>query len=348
MWLRGFAFIAAMLASSLATARQSETFRGWQAACTAELVCLLSKRAGGGADVSVALRRLPGADEPWQLVVTPNEPAASLTDTLAVSVDGRAKLTFNPAYDYLAYGGPTHLFLINAGLATRLLGEMVGGLLLEIFYEPAGGGRATATLDLAGLVSGMQWIDSRQGRTDRDRTVAAPVDLLPDPAMADVRAPVDGGTGDRGLPRRLVDHHYLATGCEQLDSTLLAGIDVVSGRLSESALLFALPCVATGESVGYRLYVVETGEIGGIEPLSFAAFSPTHGWIGTDTLTNVAFDPGTGLLTSVRAARDEDGCGRHGTWRWIGWRFAMVEYRFRRDCDRTQPRSWPVVFRLGN
>lgn len=348
MWPRAFAFLAAMLASSLATAQQSETFRGWRADCTAELVCLLSIGSGGGADVSLALRRLPGAGEPWQLVVTPENPAASLTDTLAFSVDGKAKLTFNPAYDYLAHAGPAHLFLVNAGLATRLLGDMVGGLALEVFYEPEGGGSARARFDLPGLVSGMEWIDARQGRTDRDRTAAAPVDLLPDPAMADVRAPVDGGTGDRGLPRRLVEYHYLTTGCEQLEGTLLAGIDVVSGRLSDSALLFALPCVATGETVSYRLYVVETGEIGGIEPLSFAAFSPSHGWIGTETLTNVAFDPGEGRLTSVRAGRDEDGCGRYGVWRWVGWRFAMVEYRFRRDCDGREPRSWPLVFRLEN
>lgn len=360
MSTRAFAHIAAVLAFPLAAsvigatparaqAQESETFRGWRADCTAEPLCVLSTRSGdGSADVSLALRRLPGSGEPWQLVVTPENPAASLTDTLAFSVDGKAKLTFNPAYDYLAYAGPAHLFLINGGLATRLLGEMVGGLALEVFYEPDGGGSARAQFDLPGLVSGMDWIDARQNRTDRDRSVAAPLDLPPDPAMADVRAPVDGGIGERGLPHRLVEHHYLTTGCERLEGTLLSGVEVVSGRLSDSALLFALPCVATGETVSYRLYVVETGEIGGIEPLSFAAFSPSHGWTGTETLTNVTFDSAEGRLTSLRPGRDEDGCGRYGAWRWTGWRFALLEYRFRRDCDRTAPQSWPVVFRLEN
>lgn len=360
MWTRAFALLACPLAACLAVspaavapgsalAQDTETFRGWRTDCTVESVCVLSTRSGDdGADVSLALRRLPGAGEPWQLVVTPENPTASLADTLAFSVEGKAKLTFNPTYDYLAYAGPAHLFLTNGGLATRLLGEMVGGLALGVFYEPDGGGSARARFDLPGLVSGMEWIDSRQDRTDRDRSVAAPLDLLPDPAMADVRAPVDGGTGERGLPRRLVEHHYLATGCERLDGALLSGVEVVSGRLTDSALLFALPCVATGETVSYRLYVVETGEIGGIEPLSFAAFSPNHGWIGTETLTDVTFDPTERRLTSLRPGRDEDGCGRFGVWRWDGWRFAMLEYRFRTDCDRAAPQSWPVVFRLGN
>lgn len=340
--------IAAIVSLAGTAAAASESFRAWRGMCADDGVCILTSQAEpGGADATLALRRLPGAGSPWQIVLTPASPPASLADTIAFQVDGGPKLTFNPAYDYRTFSGPDYLFLINPGLAGRLLAAMAGGRVMDLFYEPAGGGSARARFALPGLADGLAWIDARQERADRDRSVAAPGDLVPDLSMADVRSPVDGGAGERGLPGRLVEQHYLATGCERLDGPLLAGVAVVSGRLSDSALLFAVPCVAAGDTVSYRLYVVETGEIGGIQALSFAAFSPSHGWIGTDTLANVTFDERGGILTSLRSGRDEDGCGRRGEWRWEGWRFALVEYRFRAACSGAAPSAWPVVFRLG-
>jgi uncharacterized protein DUF1176 len=326
-----------------------EAFRDWRAECTDENICVLVNRATGpaGEDVVLALRRRPEADAPWQISVTPLDPPVDLTHPFAMNVDGGPKLTFNPGYDFLTYGAPSNLFLVNAGLAERLLGGMAGGNKAGVFYEPDGGGKASASFALPGLADGLAWIDEAQARTDLSRRVAPPVDLEPHESMAGLSSAIDGGSGQRGLPNNVLAQHYGVHGCEDLDSPLMAKTEPFSARLSDSAVLYAVPCTASGGAVASRLYIVETGEIGGIEALSFARYSAAYGWTGSDTLINVSLDADTGELSSVSAGRDVDGCGHAARWRWRDIRLALIEYHYRETCGGSDdPARWPVVFAL--
>ncbi|MEJ8572193.1 DUF1176 domain-containing protein [Microbaculum marinum] len=348
---RLLACLFALLAAASAEAAETAAFRGWQAECTDDNICVLVNRATGaaGEDAVIALRRLPDAGAPWQILVTPLDPAIDLTHPFALNVDGGPKLTFNPGYDFLAYGPAGNLFLVNPGLAGRLLGAMAGGMSAALYYEPEAGGSAAAVFALPGLADGLAWIDDRQSRLDRNRRVAAPVDLEPHESMAGLVTPIDGGTGERGLPNNVLTQHYGVHGCERLDSTLMSATQPLTGRLSDSAVLYAIPCTATGQRVDYRLYVVETGEIGGIDTLSFARYSRDYGWTGTDTLVDIAYDPEEGVLTSASPHREVDGCGHYARWRWTDIRFALIEYRYRESCGGAgDPRQYPEVFRLGN
>lgn len=336
------------------------TFGDWQADCGDEGVCVLFNRSAGsadgdgtGEDAVLALRRGPAPDASWQLFVAPLAPPADLTHPFALWVDGGPKLTFNPGYDFLAFGTPNNLFLVNSGLATRLLKMMMAGGNADFAWEPDGGGSARVRFALPGLDDGLRWIDGQQGRkqqgiAERERTVTAPTDLQPHPIMADVRSPIDGGTGQRGLPAYLLGQHYGVHGCEDLDSPLMAKTEPRDARLSDSAVLYVVPCTVSGKRIASRLYVVETGEIGGIETLTFARYAADYGWVGTDTLVNVEFDTDKGELISVSSDRDVDGCGHAAHWRWRGIRFALVEYRYRETCSGSaNPAQWPVVFRLA-
>ena len=322
-------------------------FGDWRAECTDETICVLVNQATGpdGEDVVLALRRRPEADAPWQVSVTPLHPAIDLIHPFAMNVDGGPKLTFNPGYDYLAYGSTDNLFLINSGLAERLLGLMSDGREATLFYEPDGGGSASASFALAGLADGLAWIDAAQARTDVSRRVAPPIDLAPHESMAGLSSAIDGGQGQRGLPNNVLAQHYGVHGCEDLDSPLMARTEPLTVRLSDTAILYGVPCTATGGRVASRLYLVETGEIGGIASLSFARYSTAWGWSGTDTLVDVSF--GDGELTSVTAGRDVDGCGHAARWRWRDIAFALIEYRYRETCTGSDdPKTWPVVFAL--
>ncbi len=332
-----------------AGAGEAQAFGDWRAECSDGNICVLVNRGAGadGEDVVLALRRRPEADAPWQLSVTPLEPGIDLTHPFAMNVDGGPKLTFNPGYDYLAFGSADNLFLVNAGLGERLLSEMAGGAEAKVFYEPDGGGSASASFALSGLAAGLAWIDREQARDDANRRIAPPDDLAPHESMANLETPIDGGKGQRGLPNNVLAQHYGVHGCEDLDSPLMAKTQALTARLSDSAVLYAVPCTATGGRVASRLYVVETGEIGGIETLAFARYSATWGWTGTDTLIDVRLDGAAGEIRSATAARDVDGCGHAARWRWRDIAFALVEYRYRETCSGSDdPKRWPVVFEL--
>jgi len=341
-----FAFLLPLLLPAAALA-EVEAFGDWRAECTDDIICVLVNRGAGpdGADVVLALRRRPEADAPWQLSVAPLDPGIDLTHPFAMNVDGGPKLTFNPGYDFMAFGSAGNLFLVNSGLAERLLGQMVGGLESSVFYEPAGGGSASASFALPGLADGLAWIDAQQVRTDTSRRIAPPNDLEPDESMAGMTQAVDGGPGQRGLPNNILAQHYGVHGCEDLDSPLMARAEPLVARLSDTAVLFAVPCTIAGGRIASRLYLLETGEIGGIQSLAFARYSTEWGWSGTDTLIDVDFDETSGDLTSYATGQDVDGCGHYGRWRWRDIRFALLEYRYRRTCSGSDdPASWPAVF----
>lgn len=69
---------------------------------------------------------------------------------------------------------------------------------------------------------------------------------------------------------------------------------MIIAAVSQVATLYAIACTAGGSHVTYRLYLRDSGEIGGVEALVFALHDPRFGWSGTDLLVNPAFEPRPG------------------------------------------------------
>jgi len=77
---------------------------------------------------------------------------------------------------------------------------------------------------------------------------------------------------------------------------------------------------------------------------SFADYSSTYGWTGSDMLTNAFINPETGHLAHFHKGRGLGDCGTTGSWEWTGYLFAMIEYRVEEDCNGRLPDEWPVVY----
>ena len=65
------------------------------------------------------------------------------------------------------------------------------------------------------------------------------------------------------LPGILLETHYRTSECEDMET--IKGPEPIIAVLSDVARLYALPCTSSShDDVTYRVYLFETGEIGGI------------------------------------------------------------------------------------
>lgn len=168
--------------------------------------------------------------------------------------------------------------------------------------------------------------------TDTDDTVPALDEM---PALSEVFA---------GIPEAVIDAHLANDACEDLTSDHMRNRAPVVGQLSAVATFYAIPCVAGALDTTYRLYLHETGEIGGVHPLYFAVWSPENAWMGTELLRAVHFNPESGRLTGESAGTAGSGpsatCRVRGTWHWNRWAFRL-ERMETRGCAASVP---AVVF----
>ncbi len=131
-----------------------------------------------------------------------------------------------------------------------------------------------------------------------------------------------------GIPEAVINEHLMTADCEDLTSDHMRDRPPVVGQVSPVATLYGIPCVAGAADTSYRLYLHETGEIGGVHPLYFAVWTPEHAWTGTELLKGVRFDPDTGRLTGESAGTAGAGrsasCRVRGVWTWSRWAFALT------------------------
>jgi len=133
------------------------------------------------------------------------------------------------------------------------------------------------------------------------------------------------------LPDILLDTHEITSTCEALET--IKGVKPITAVLSNVATLYALPCTKSShDDTTYRVYLFETGEIGGIRPLLFSIFTPDFGWVGTDILRGVELDAETATITHTTYARWGGACGSHGKWVWNSFTLKMLEFRYRKSC----------------
>ncbi|MCB1474641.1 MAG: DUF1176 domain-containing protein [Rhodobiaceae bacterium] len=317
----------------------------WFVDCDADLYCAAATIAAEN-DAKIGIRIGRQATGSWQVSFVPGSFDLDPAQTLALSIDGGPKVSFHPGEDFLAYGTDRPEFhLTDVTLAERILRGMEKGQRMDLMLAASDGSSHVFSASLKGFASALSHIEEAQKRPAGERQVAAPQGLPVHPSMAGATPLADGGKGPRGIPARVYEQHVRQSACEALDSAGLKDAAIVAGRLDARSRLFGIPCTNSGGRVTYRLYRIETGEIGGVETLYFALFLPDFGWAGTDLLENVSFDETTGTLT-MRAGRDSGGgCASKAVHRWQGWRFALQDYRIDTACKGGPAESWRQVYR---
>lgn len=135
--------------------------------------------------------------------------------------------------------------------------------------------------------------------------------------------------------------HYAASDCEDPQSELLSQHPGITAQIGPTSTLYALPCTKSGGRVAYRLYAHETGEIGGVKPLYFAGFTPSHGWAGTDLLTDIAVEGPQ--LRAFLPAEDGSLCG-YGEWTFQDYAYRLDRFATDTRCDARPPADWTLRY----
>lgn len=327
---------ALMSAAGPAAAQQDQAVAGWALRCDAQS-CRASLPSASGLQ-ALTFARLPGQDG---LALGFAAPTAIPDRERPVNLrlDGRPLATLAPERGYQAFERPEAFWILDARAVTAILGAAGAGRILRVEYLDVTGAPHDADFALDGLAALIAATDDRLGAKAR-REGVAPKGLAaaPQVAKADLVA-------RQGLPARLLERHREASDCEDPQSALLKPLAPVIGPLSKTAMLYAIPCTSSAGQVSYKLWVVESGEIGGTTPLFFALYDPVFGWRGTDLLPNVAYEPGATRLTARSTARSDAGCGAYGVWRWKNYGFALEEFRAAPDCRASRdPSDWPRIF----
>jgi len=138
------------------------------------------------------------------------------------------------------------------------------------------------------------------------------------------------------LPELLLETHYRTSDCEALDT--IKGVDPITATLSDVATLFAVPCTSSthDDDVTYRVYLFETGEIGGVRALLFSLYTPEFGWVGTDILRSVKLNAKTGEITHTTLTQWGGACGTFGNWQWNSYTLKLLEFRYRKSCGASR------------
>ena len=146
------------------------------------------------------------------------------------------------------------------------------------------------------------------------------------------------------LPGILLETHYRTSECEDMET--IKGPEPIIAVLSDVARLYALPCTSSShDDVTYRVYLFETGEIGGIRPLLFSLFTPKLGWVGTDILRGVKLDDETGKITHKTLSRWGGACGTYGQWKWNDFTLKMLDFRIRKSCGTSKSvKDWVHIY----
>jgi hypothetical protein len=221
-----------------------------------------------------------------------------------------------------------------------LLPALKAGTSLRISYLDAIGEAHDRSFSLTGLSAGLTALSDRLELAGVPATIAMPRDLaeIPPPTRQEAVAAL-------GIPYAVLDLHARSGACESTASPSIADQEVIIAAVSQVATLYAIACTAGGSHVTYRLYLRDSGEIGGVEALVFALHDPRFGWSGTDLLVNPAFDPATAQLSASYVGRSDRHCGYRASWIWQEYAFRLERFEGPQDCaDAARPKRWTKLY----
>jgi hypothetical protein len=355
--LHAGAFLAAALACGGAMADlSSQSFRQWNAVCFSEAGCEATtadrEPIPPGDNLRLVVERT-GAEAPGWFVALeflggPPDPKRVLT----FRFDDGTAVTLTPPSDLEPYRSPERFYVTDPGALSEILPAMLrgedrrsgyvditklGGARLRVEYVDVAAEPRSYALSLEGLTAAMLWIEEELGIVGEPRRAVPPQGLPRTEPL-----PASEAASRAGIPPPVIATHLAQSGCEAPDTELMRQFEPIIETLSDTAILYAIPCTAGAYNVAFRLYVRETGEIGGVRTLYFATYSDTHHWSGTDLLYNIVVDGPT--LTAVFKGRGPGDCGTQGEWTWVDYGYRLDRFVAQEECRGVPPERWPVVF----
>ncbi|HEX2257408.1 MAG TPA: DUF1176 domain-containing protein [Afifellaceae bacterium] len=323
---------------------RSQTFRAWRATCFSE----------GGCEAATGDRELTPPAEELRLVVERTSAEApgwhvameflgappALNRALTVRFSDGSTIVLDPRTDTRPYRAAERFYVTDPAALATLLTAMMEEERVRVDYIDVAAEPRSYSLSLQGLTAAMLWIEEQLGALGTPRRAVPPRDLPEAEPL-----PASEGAARAGVPPPVVTTHLAQSGCEDPGTALMSQFEPVIEQLSETAILYAIPCLAGAYNVAYRLYVRETGEIGGVRTLYFATYDDTHNWSGTDLLFNIEVDGPR--LTAFYKGRGLGDCGAAGEWTWVETGYRLDRYAAQDDCEGVPPERWPVVFPPG-
>jgi len=279
-----------------------------------------------------------GAEPAWTLAFRAEAARPDDTRAMQWEVDGRLVHVLRPG-EWGLFGDERRFFVTDGAAGAEILGALKGGTRLRISYLDALGGAHDALFPLDGLTAGLAALRERAGDAALPERVAAPQGLPPvrPPSRAEAVTAL-------GIPFAVLDRHARSSACEDPASPRLAEAAVLIAVLSPVATLYAIPCTVGRGRVTHRLYLRDSGEIGGVETLRFALHDPRFGWVGTDLLSAPAFEAESGRLSASYVGRSDRVCGYRASWRWRDYAFALESFEGPANCgDAERPQRWRTI-----
>lgn len=335
-----FAFAIAAMGIGVAadaTAAVSKRFGAFSVACDESLHCAASVQAVNPDKASVfVLQRAPDSRARWMVSISTLGVLADRDRPVALSVDNGVDITLRPVSDYAPFVNPSDYYLVSPSALDRLMLQVQRGHMLRFSFIDIAGAPHSDRFPLDGLAQALNEIDRQQGRIPGDRRAGPPVGL-PEAPDVDVAAHLAAA----GVPPRLLELHLASTACEAPDAAGIADAQPLIAPLSDTATLYAIPCFRNASGLASRLYLIESGEIGGMTPLVFAGFSDRLGWYGVDALTGVAYDAASRRLTGEGA--DDHGCAFRGEWTFTDTAFRLDRLSAATSCGASAS-GWRDVY----
>lgn len=327
--------IVSVMTSFAAQAQPS----AWQADCPTTDLCIAALASQSGAETLV-LEWHRDEDGLVPILVTGGAAPADPERAVRMLVDGVAVATVNPPAEWVAVRQAGTYALIEPAKAQAVLDALQKGKRLRIEYLDIAGRPYDADFDITGVQGVIEGLASRVNTALKWRTAGLPA-ALPLAGALDR----DSALAELGVPSIVLDRHMASADCEDPTGPAMQDVKPVIGVLSSTATLYAIGCIASGGVADYRLYVLETGEIGGVTPIYFAGFDTLHGWTGTDRLRAVSYDPATKRLTAEGRVGGAGQCGFAARWVWRDHAFALDWMRAEKPCGaKGASAKWPVVY----
>ncbi|NRG17677.1 DUF1176 domain-containing protein [Rhizobiales bacterium] len=306
----------------------SGQFRDWKLDCDGTNACtaftLSGEKANGRPLYRLRIKRGPPPDETFALSFDVNGERPDHLRKQQWRIDEHGPRVLGEA-GLGNFGHENAFFVTGEDQRTTLLPELNQGERLRISYIDALGAPHEASFSLFGLSAALEKMNDVQGARGED--IEAPEDE--DPVAPPSRAEM---VETLGIPHPVLEAHRLTSSCEDPQSENMGQAAPVIAVLSQTSTLYAIPCTRGAGRTTYRLYLRDSGEIGGLETLYFALYDPRFGWLGTDILDGVKFDEEEGTLNAVAQRRSDRHCGYRAKWKWRDYAFRLVEFQAPRTC----------------
>ncbi|MDQ0327487.1 hypothetical protein J2R99_003356 [Rhodopseudomonas julia] len=292
-----------------------------------------------GPSTQFSLDRSEGAPG-WYIRFDFSDPLPDPDRPLTLLIDGsKTVLQAQSGWSFTGEAGRSFV-RGNDRVRAALMSSLQDGTQLIVEYIDVTGEPRRQLFSLSGLSASLLWAEEQMGIVGEKRLAATPEqDAVDAEAATDIETLSIEASA---VPAIVLERHQQSSACEALDSELMREIPPLISRVSDTAIVYAIPCVAAAYNVTYRLYLRETGEIGGLQTLYFPQWSKAYGWSGTDLLFNVALEGDH--LSATALGRGVGDCGTQADFTFLDYAFRLNRYAAEEECRGRLPADWPVIY----